>query len=81
MADTTFRCRMFEVDNTKGAPADVKPKELPPFSLPAKNSDDALRKARKHLRERGRFVRNVSQTHNRNELVCYVFKLKPEDRA
>lgn len=76
---TTYRCRLFEIDND--APPDAKPRELPQFTVHVKSADHAKREARDYLRKRGRFVRGVSITHNRNELACYVFKRKPKDRA
>lgn len=72
----TFRCRLFEVDEL--LPPDTKPKEQTSFSVPARNADDALKQARKYMTDRGRVVRACNITHNRLELVVYVWKKRPK---
>ena len=68
---------LYEVD--VDAPTS-KTRKVSAVSVQAKNVDHALREARNYLRKRGKIVRSVNATTNRNELVAYVFNRAPADR-
>ena len=73
----TYQCKLYEVD--ENAPRDEKPKALKPFSVNAPDADRGLKAARKYQRDRGRVVRGANITHNRFELVVYVYKDRPKN--
>jgi len=74
----TYRCKLFEVIDTPVGVDLSKPRELQPFTVNALNCDFAIKEARKYVRSRGNVIRAANLTHNRQEIVVYVYKTRPK---